>query len=142
MDHENPDIQAAIAAVMDGVLRRAAQERSKSEPYQMLFGTFKDGGIGAAVFEAEQQMSKIAMDLMQLLQSAAGIEIDDDVFAAVMGLPLAFHLVEKDIRTAEGNACCVDKTGVLMRTFLYERLGLEFEQIPYKRREASKGEPE
>jgi hypothetical protein len=131
---EKSEIQAALASVMDGLLSRAEAERAKSTPYQLLFGQFKDNGLAAAVFEAEQKMSQIAMDLMQLLESAAGIKIDNDVFAVVMGLPLAMHLAEEDIRKKDGLACCVDKASLLLRTFLYERLQLNVEAIPFERR--------
>jgi hypothetical protein len=140
MTKETSDIQAALTSVMGGLLSRAADERSKSEPYKMLFGTFKDGGIAAAVYEAERQMTKIAMDLMQLLESVAGVEVDNDVFAVLMGLPVARYMAEKDIAAHEGRVCCVDKTHVLMRTFLYERLGLNIEQIPYQRKEPAAAE--
>lgn len=134
MTKETSEIQAALTDVMGGLLARAAEERSKSAPYQMLFGQFRDNGLAAAVFEAEQKMSQIAMDLMQLMESTAGIKIDNDVFAVVMGLPLAMHLAEEDIRKKDGLACCVDKASLLLRTFLYERLQLDVEAIPFERR--------
>lgn len=134
MTKETTEIQAALTDVMGGLLAHAEAERSKSAPYQMLFGKFKDGGLAAAVFEAEEQMSKIAMDLMQLLEREAGVKVDNDVFAVVMGLPLAQYLVEKDIAAKDGRACCVDKTSLLMRTFLYQRLGLDVEQTPFQRK--------
>lgn len=134
MTKEKSEIQAALTNVMGGLLAHAAEERSKAEPYKMLFGTFKDKGLAAAVFEAEEQMTRIAMDLMQLLESAAGVKVDNDVFAVVMGLPVARYIAEKDITSNESRVCCVDKTHLLMRTFLYERLGLDIEQTPFQRR--------
>jgi hypothetical protein len=96
--------------------------------------------LAAAVFQAEKQMSRIAMDLMQLLQGAAGVKVDNDVFAVVMGLPLARYLATEDIGANEGRACCVDKTHLLMRTFLYERLGLAVEQVPFQSKASAAGD--
>jgi hypothetical protein len=133
MPKETSEVKAALTDVLGGLLSFAEEERRKEEPYQMLFGAFKDGGVAKAVFEANQKMESIAMDLMQLLGDKTGLHIDNDVFATIMGLPLAMYLAERDIEKKEGSACCVDKAHLLMRTYLYQKLGLDVEKTPYVR---------
>jgi hypothetical protein len=133
MTKSTSEVKEALTAVLGGLLEHAEAERRKSEPYEMLFGAFKDGGVARAIFEAEEKMQSIALDLMQLLEDTTGMHIDNDIFAVAMGLPLAMYLAEKDVTRKEGSACCVDKARLLLRTYFYERLGLTPEQTPYKR---------
>lgn len=134
MADNKSEIQASLAHVLGGLLAHAEEERRKAVPYQMLFGTFKDGGVARAVFAAHDEMERIAMDLMQVLQEGAGLEIDNELFAVVMGLPLAKMLAEREVEQKDGRACCVDKANLLMRTYLYEKLGLVVEATPFIRR--------
>jgi hypothetical protein len=131
MANDTPDIQAGLTSVLGGLLAHAEDERRKEVPYQMLFGAFKDGGAARAVFAAHDQMERIAMDLMQVLEEGAGLEIDGELFAVLMGLPLAKMLAEREIEQKEGVACCVDKADLLLRTYLYEKLGLVVEAKPF-----------
>ncbi len=134
MAENTSDIQAGLTQVMGGLLAHAEEERSKEVPYQMLFGAFKDGGVAQAVFAAHEQMERIAMDLVQVLEAGAGREVDGDLFAVVMGLPLAHMLAEREVERKEGSACCVDKASLLLRTYFYEQLGLVVEAKPFVRR--------
>lgn len=133
MAKEPTELAAALKGVLGGLLEHAEAERGKSEPYNMLFGSFKDGGVARAVMDAKDQMMTIAMDLSQLLEREAGVQVDNDVFATIMALPLAHYLAEQNVRENEGGACCVDKATLLLRTFLYERLELKVEATPFDR---------
>lgn len=75
-----------------------------------------------------------------------GRKIDNDLMLVLMGLPLAMRLVRKDIEATEGLSCCADKARLLLKTFVYERLGLDVPVTPWtppsevtERREAPPG---
>lgn len=120
-------IQSALKDVLGGILQSAAERCRQDDGYQHLFSSFKDGGVEKAVFDAERQMSRVAMGLMQVLRDASGTEIDNDLFAVIMGLPLTMSMVRKDISAREGHACCVDKARLVLKTYFYDRLGMNVE---------------
>jgi len=140
MEKSPSDVEATLAKVMGGLLEHAQAERRKEVPYQMLFGAFKDSGIAAAVFEAQEKMEQVALDLIQVLEDATGKEVDSELFQVVMGLPLAALLTEWDVQKHDGSVCCVDKSSLLLRTYMYEKLGIDVEQTPFKARPSRRPE--
>lgn len=129
---QNPqDITGALSEVLTSILSFAKEQRQADPDYLHLFAEFKDGGVAKAVFEAERAMSTIAMNLSEIL-SQDGRKIDNDLYMILMGLPLAMRLVRKDVEAAEGWSCGADKTRLLLKTFVYERLGLDVEVIPFE----------
>lgn len=120
-------IQSALKDVLGGMLQFAVERCRQDDGYQHLFSSFKDGGVAKAIFEAERQMSRVATDLMQVLRDASGTEIDNDLFAVIMGLPLTMRMVRNDISAREGHVCCADKTRLVLKTYFYDRLGMDVE---------------
>lgn len=125
-------ISEALPQVLDSLLSYARAQREADPEYRNLFATFKDDGVARAVFNAEREMKRIAMDLAGVLQQG-GHKIDNDLFKVLLGLPLALSFVRGEIERDEGNACCADKARLLLKTFVHERLGMDIELIPFGR---------
>lgn len=125
------DVLEALTSVLGGLLAHAETERRAATPYQMLFGAFKDGGVGRAVLEAEKQMRAIAMDLAQVLKDATGKPVDHELYAVLNALPLALDLLKDDVTEKDGFSCSSDKARMLLRTYCHERLALDVEKIPF-----------
>ena len=131
MSNQPESVAEALPQVLDSLLSHARDSRLADPNYQHLFSAFKDGGIAKAVFDAERAMNRIALDLAQVLVQD-GKKIDDDLFKVLLGLPLAMSLVRGEIERDEGNACCADKTRLLIKTFVHDRLGMVIEPIPFQ----------
>lgn len=125
------EISKVLPEVMETILSWGAKRRAEDPQYQHLFSSFKDGGVAHAVFEAERAMSDIAMNLVEVL-SANGKKVDKDLLRVILGLPLALKLVRDDVEKADGFGCCADKASLTLKTFFYDRLGMEVEAIPYQ----------
>lgn len=134
MSNQEESIKEALPQLLDALLSSAKAARLADPSYQHLFSSYKDSGIAKAVFEAEKAMKKIAMDLAQVLEREADKDIDNDLFNTLLGLPLAMSLVRGEIEQTEGNSCCADKTRFLIKTFVYDRLGITIEPIPLQPR--------
>lgn len=125
------DIARVLPEIMTSILSFAEERRAEDPKYQHLFSSFKDGGVAKAVFEAEKAMAQIAMDLMSVLR-ANGQEVDRDLFRVALGLPLALKLVRDNVESNEGFGCCADKARLIMKTYFYEKLGMDVEVVPFK----------
>jgi len=126
--------KTALQSVMGSLMAHSTAERRAAEPYQMLFGSFKDGGVAKAVFEAERQMKTVAMNLAQVLRDGTGAKIDNELFAVLLGLPLAMHLVRTDVE-GDGSSCAADKTRLVLKTYFYKSMGLDIEAVPFEPRQ-------
>jgi hypothetical protein len=131
-DEQQPSVEDALKSVLGGLLARADAERQSEEPYKLLFASFKDGGLARAIFDAERAMKAVAMNLDAVVRAQTGKGLDNELFPVVMGLPLAMWLVRRDIEKLEGSFCCADKTRLLLKTFFYEKLGLDIEATPFE----------
>lgn len=129
---EDVDVTAALATVLDAIVKSARDRRKEQDGYKLLFASFSDGGMARAIFDAERQMSAIAMDLMQVIQDATGKKTDNELFTVMLGLPLALSLVRKDIEQSEGMSCCADKARLVLKTFFYDRLEMEVPVVPFQ----------
>ena len=104
-----------------------------------LFSLYKDGGLAKAVFQAEEDMSKIGMDLCVLIRNTTGKNVDNELYDVILALPLVFHLVREDINKNEGMSCCADKMRDLVKNYFYKKLEMDVPVVPFEERMKSRG---
>lgn len=134
MEQKIEGLESALKEVIGGILKEAEEERRKSDGYKNLFALYKDGGLAKAVFQAEEDMSKIGMDLCLLIRNTTGKNVDNELYGVISALPLVFRLVKEDIREKEGMSCCADKMRDLVKNYFYRKLGMDVPIVSFEER--------
>ncbi|MHB1758250.1 MAG: hypothetical protein ACYCT9_12225 [Leptospirillum sp.] len=124
-DFETLGLGSAIGTVLDGILKAADEARRNSDGYKNLFALYKDGGLAKAIFQAEEDMHKIVMDLGSVIKGSTGKSPDNELYDVMLALPLVFRLVRKDINDKEGMSCCADKMRDLIKNYFYRKLEMD-----------------
>lgn len=120
-NHE--EFQSAMEDVFNDILDRAKKERAQSDSYGTLFQAYEDGGLSAAINQAEGQMRTIVHTLADMIEAKTGAPVPSPTHNLLLGLPLLANIVRADIQKNEGNGCCADKTRWLLRTYFNDLLG-------------------
>lgn len=128
------EIGQALESVIGGILKKADEARKNSESYKNLFALYKDGGLAKAIFQAEEDMHKIVMDLCVVIKESTGKGPDNELYDVMLALPLIFQLLRKDINDKEGMSCCADKMRHLVQNYFYKKLEMDVPVVSFEER--------
>lgn len=134
MDKDSEGFDNTLKAVLGGILKEADESRKNSESYKNLFALYKDGGLAKAIFQAEEDMHKIVMDLAGVIKDSTGKSPDNELYDVMLALPLVFRLLRKDINNKEGMSCCADKMRHLVQNYFYKKLEMDVPVVSFEER--------
>lgn len=126
---KNDDFKNALKSVCDSLLSLADEERRKSEPYAKMFEA-SEHGIRGLLDEANNEMTRIILNVCSVLEERTGKPVSNEVFAMLQCLPLCRDAVEEHIRNVDGYCCCVDKARELFSGFTYRELSKRVPTAP------------
>lgn len=106
------DIQSAfnkaLGDLIGGVVRRADEERAKSEPYKELW-VAADGGVGSLLRSACGRIDGVMLDVVSVLRDRFGVKESDELCELIAGVSVIKRAVCENIRDVDGFSCNVDK---------------------------------
>lgn len=120
-------ILEALPKVINGLLDRFHEENQKTERYKNMFEA-SENGIRGLLDHANDEMERIVLDTMQVLEERFNLEVTHDLYTLIKALPFVRDDLEGLISKREGWVCSVDKARELVGLYALDLIKKETEK--------------
>lgn len=113
------DIKVALQNVMEGLLKKAQEERLSSQSYKDLFEASRHGFEGL-LRKLDLELTSLVLSAVEVIQQRTGGNVSNEIFNILLALPYISGELERNIQHHEGSCCCVDKSFYLLANYIQE----------------------